>query len=355
MSRETIFAASIGYFLGPIREFLEEEAVTKMLESGADADEAIPEEPADPFDFMALIAGSTGSEPIPTFDPPSLFADQMAFVDEALNGAFRDPDHELDRRHEDGRPDFLSIKPPADLMKRFAALPRTYITEQKVAERVRVSVDPETADHQLAKARASAASSWPEIGFLSPLHPLMDWLTDKVLTSVGRNEAPVIVCDVTAPVFCIQGMYSNGRGQPQLVEWLAVTETFGQTVVADLFTVLEQAGVKPGMPNPGQQVNTAKLEAPVPAAVAAARAEIEKRKNQHEAELDAILAEPSERLATWLDEKAHLAFQMDERRRRDTEKQTRDVKSDTEHLIESMRTTGQPLLRVVAALAPRSI
>ena len=89
------------------------------------------------------------------------------------------------------------------------------------------------------------------MGHLSPLHPFVDWLVDKVLVAVGRNEALVMATDVEQPTFCVQGMYSNGRGQPQLVEWLAITVDphTGAHAVDDLFAALQRAGVGPTTAN----------------------------------------------------------------------------------------------------------
>ena len=99
----------------------------------------------------------------------------------------------------------------------------TYLDEQEIVDRFRLTADRAAAEARLERARNATDSSWPDIGHLSPLHPLMEWLADKVLAAVGRNEAPLIVADVPQPVFCVQGLYANGRGQPQLVEWLAIT------------------------------------------------------------------------------------------------------------------------------------
>ena len=47
-----------------------------------------------------------------------------------------------------------------------------------------------------------------------------------------------------------------------------------------------------------------------------------------------------------------LALRFDERHRADRDRYTRSVVEDTTALIESMRTTGQPLIRVLAVLVP---
>lgn len=340
-----------GSLLGLHSAEAEEEHVAGAMAEGTNPDAAIPTTPVKAFDLLALLAGGTGHARVATFEAPSLFDSPLAFVEEALAGAFTDPDTLLDRRRDPANPELLSLQPPRDLVKRFSALPQSYLDEQKITERFRLTADRQGAEAHLKRARDSTTSSWPDIGFLSPLHPFLDWLADKVLLAVGRNQAPVVVAGVEHPTFCVQGLYSNGRGQPQLVAWLAVDA--GTGAVDDLFGVLGRAGVRAGMPNPGAPLDLAPLQAALPAAVASARAELARRKDAHEAALDQRLAEPADRLDSWVTRSRQLAFNLDDRRRRDREHYTRDVAADTTALIQSMRTAGQPLVRVVAVLVPR--
>src|SRR5205085_1643008 len=117
-----------------------------------------------------------------------LVASDRAFVDEALQFVFKDADHELDVRREESDPDYLSFVPPRDLANRFRALPQSYLSEQQITDRIRLTGDTHRAQAALADAQASTESQWPRVGHLSPLHPAVDWLVDKVLAKIGRNE-----------------------------------------------------------------------------------------------------------------------------------------------------------------------
>ncbi len=333
---------------------LEEDQIMKGLRDGLGANEIIPDEPAneDSFNLLALIAGTTGTDDVKLHEPPTLFGSQHDFVEEALRVAFTDPDLELDIQRETGDPTFLSFVPPPDLVRRFSALPQSYLVEQGVASRLNVTADPEIANNKLEEARAATDSSWPTVSYLSPLHPLLEWLTDKVLVGMERNQAPAIIADVKKPVFCVQGMYSNKKGRPQLVEWLAVTPS-EETPVLDLFDVLRSAGVRPGMMNPGTIPDLGPLAAQLHDAIRIARAELENRRIEHDAALEERLAEPSERLEQWNQGRMRLE------RRRDNQPRTRrlaeerkQIKSQVEKDIEDLRTKGDPLVRVLAVLVP---
>jgi superfamily II DNA or RNA helicase len=336
---------------------LEEEAVMKALQAGIDADRIVPEEPAHAFDLLTLVAGGTGHDPVPVARRPSLFADDHAFVTEALRAVFDDPVRDLDLRDDPQDPALVSLVPPRDLSRRFGALPQSYLAEQRVTERLRVTSDPHVADTELARARNATDSQWPEVGHLSPLHPLTEWLVDKVLTGIGRNQAPIVIGPGLAaghrPVFCVVGQYANGRGQPQLVEWLAITPGDVPSV-DDLFDALATAGVSPQMPNPGVDVDTGPLAKHLPAVVAAARTALAERRNRHDATLDQTLAAPQARLDDWVERRMRMAADPDRASRRgEIEREAVAVGDDTRALIESLRTTGDPLVRVLAVLVPR--
>ena len=336
--------------LGVHTEALEEEAVMAGLRAGTDPDEAIPAKPTAAFDLMAVLSGATGTQAVPVHRPPSLFESDGAFVDEALHQAFDDADTTMDVRRDPGDDTFLSLVPLKDLIGRMKALPRTYLVEQRVAERLKLTGNETLANAQLDKARETTDSGWPDVGFLAPLHPFGDWLVDKVLATVGRNEAPIIVADVDAPVFCVQGMYSNGRGHPQLVEWMAVTEHLGTPVIADLFEVLQRANVDADMANPGTPIDVEVLQDQLGDVIEQVRGELEVRRDAYEAQLTERLAEPQVRLDAWQMRSEALAMDLVEHRPRDRQKVIAAVRSDTAQLIESMRTQGDPLIRVLAVL-----
>jgi len=341
-----------GALLGLHAADAEEEAIARALRDGVDADEAIPEQPSSHFDLLTLLTSGTGTEPVPEADLPSLFDSTFDFVSEALLVAVEDH-HTLDVRTDASDPTFLSIATPPDLARRLSALPQSYLSEQGVAERIRITADPTVAQRRLDVARASTDSAWPDVAYLSPLHPLIDWLVDKLLVMVGRNQAPVIRAAVDSPTFCVQGMWSNGQGRPQLVEWLAVTsESDGTHRIEDLFEVLRRAGVGPGMANTGVDVDTTPLTAELDGVVEASRAELHRRRAAHDARVEELLAAPTERLAEWVQRSNQMAFELDERRRGLKERQVGEVRDDTQSLIASLRTTGDPMIRVLAVLVP---
>ena len=118
--------------------------------------------------------------------------------------------------HVDDDGEMLAFAPPDDLVQRLAVLPPNYLKKHNVAERMKVTFDRKLAQRKLDEARKTK-TLWPDIAYLSDLHPMIEWLTDKVLLRVTRQQAPVLIADVTEPVFLVQGVYSNALGQPTVV------------------------------------------------------------------------------------------------------------------------------------------
>ena len=138
---------------------------------------------------------------VPRAQVPTLFAGTAEYFDEALRQICRvSPEDELSlRRDPDGT---IAFEPPRDLTYRFRALPISYLKEQNIIGtadrpgRIRVTFSKELAAKRLKAARDSADSQWPNVSYLTDVHPVLDWLTDKVLVEVGRHEAPVLNADV---------------------------------------------------------------------------------------------------------------------------------------------------------------
>ncbi|MCX4758286.1 DEAD/DEAH box helicase [Kitasatospora purpeofusca] len=290
-------------------------------------------------DFLSDFFGSVGEEPagedtsVPRADVPRLFASTREFLDEALREVYPDAQStlEMDRDETSG---LISFRPPTDLLHRLKALPLDYVREQRLRERLLVTLNRRLAEHSLQRARESSTSSWPEISLLTDLHPVVEWLTDKVLVRLGRQEALVITADVVEPTYLIQGVYSNALGRPTVVKWMAVTRD--GAVDDDMVAILRRSGVGPTMANPLKHWPVERLEGGIPAALERAEAFLE----HHRAAWDEPLREPIEkyrlRLGAW--EQPTLAGER--------------TKQRLAGIADSLLTTGRPLLRVLAVLAP---
>ena len=348
----------------------EDEKLTKDVAQGVEIDDIVPEQPRNSFDLLNLLLGGTGLSDAALSEPPSLFDSTHQFVREALQLAYGDQLQGLEPGFDHADPTYWSIKPPDDLQRRLRDLPQSYLTEQKIVERLKVTSDRDVAVRKLDEARNATNSKWPTIGYLSPLHPVVEWAVDRVLLNVSRNEVPLIAGSVSEPIVLIQGLYSNNAGRPQIVEWLAINPRTG--TADDMFDVLERAGVGPNMTNPGNIKVPPDAQQLIQQAVKHAMDELPRRREKHDEEVARLLRDPQRRLEKWKqNEMARTATSPSSgadpqvsnsadslRRHRETphelrrRKEFEDTRRRVERDIASLKTRPNPLVRVMAVLVP---
>ncbi|MFC7483017.1 helicase-related protein [Luedemannella flava] len=278
---------------------VEEERLVQSLLRGRTVEQFIEESEPDQFDaLMGGVSDTPAAPDVTTVELPTLFPSTEGFLDEALRELFGQYGETIDLRRED---ELIAFNAPKDLERRLLDLPRSYLAKQREGEnlRIKLTFDVQLAARKLEEARKSKTTIWPEIGFLSDVHPVIDWLVDKVLVKLGRQQAPVLRTKVDEPVFLVQGIYCNRLGQPTVVEWMAVSGLPDAPVVRPIPEVLAQAGIGPTMPNPNQPADLADLQRLVPTAIEVARDHLVKRRADWDERVEEPLRIYRQRLARW--------------------------------------------------------
>ncbi|MFJ4555916.1 DEAD/DEAH box helicase [Streptomyces massasporeus] len=370
----------------------EEDRLTRDLIKGGTVERSIQQSQEESGGVLAgLLAGvnarladptvppaAAGKTPVPEADVPHVFAHTKAYFEAAVDLIYPQAEREaLDWKPETagGRIEFT---PPDDLQYRFRELPKSYLEQEKILTTpkyegtLRITFDKKYAAGRLEAARDAKqgrtdqpTSQWPNVSYVSDIHPVLDWLTDKVLAKLRYDEAFVLAyrpdadkakrIDValpealTGPVYLLQGVYSNAAGKPTVVEWMAVTGLAEATprVWRMDSAFLAACGVGPDMPGRGRPVDPALLQALVPAAVDAAEAHLRERRADYDQQVDSYLAPYEDRVQVW-EQGALIAVGNQERRRR----QVYDTAARRRDLVRRLRTDGDPMLRVLAVLEP---
>jgi superfamily II DNA or RNA helicase len=339
----------------------EEAVIRRAIQDRRDIDDVVPDAAPDnlsPFERLMTLGGAHAAEPAAPIAPVrGLFGSETDFLTEALNeitGGAAERDLDLVTEPDNG---LIALNPPADLGRRFSALPQTYLSERKVTQRLVVTGLAAFAGQRLARARESDTTSWPDALYLAPLHPVLDWAADRALAQFARDEAPVLAAQVDAPVFCVQGMWSNERGQPVLVHWGAITGLPDAARVEDLITVLVRAGIRAGTVNPGIDAQRlARWQSLVGPAADAAREHLQRLATQRAETLQPRIAEFTQRLHRWAGarEQQLALHEVIEPRRRKEEGRIAAVRDETHNLISSLSPAGKPLIRVIAVIVPEA-
>ncbi|HIY40530.1 MAG TPA: DEAD/DEAH box helicase [Candidatus Nocardiopsis merdipullorum] len=324
---------------------------------------------------MSKLIGNIGAAPttkdVTYATVPHLFGSTAAYFDEALRQICpTGPENELHlRRDNDGT---IAFEPPADLQYRFKALPKSYLDEQgilsssKAPGRLRVTFDRGLAEKRLKAARDSSRTQWPNVGFVSDVHPVLDWVTDKALASLKHDQAfvlayvpdlraaekedPLLAAGLTGPVYLVQGVYSNDLGRPTVVKWMAVLglpDTPRVVPVDDRF--LELCGVSSQMPGRAVPDDLRGLQELVPQAIHEARRYLVEQESEYAEQIEATLAPYENRVESWQQD-ALFASARSAKGRQDV-----NLTADRrKKLLTSLRTSGAPMLRLLGVLEPLS-
>ncbi|MEU5567590.1 helicase-related protein [Micromonospora musae] len=354
LDREAVAHRSLGSVEAATGQFdakAEEDRLVRDLLNGKTVDESYDDAHAE-IDVMADLFGDVGTAPvaadIPQARVPKLFGSTESFVDAALQEIYEDrPEDHIDLRRED---ELLTFLAPDDLIHRLTDLPRSYLRAHREGEdlRLKVTFDRPLAQRKLDQARQSKTPMWPEIAFLSDVHPMVDWLVDKVLIRLGRQQAPVLTADVTAPMYLIQGVYANRLGQPTVVQWMAVTGLPTSPQIRPMDEALRDANVGPSMVNRAEAVPLEPLGQLLPQAVEVARQYLEGKRDEW-AEAN---AEPLRKYRAQLThfQQASIFDELPGAQREKRRQRVQATVTEQHDLLDRLETAGDPLLRVLAVL-----
>ncbi|MFH8708399.1 SNF2-related protein [Streptomyces rubrogriseus] len=323
---------------------------------GFDFDDA--PDPADPAETpepgpgtpAENATGGDGDAPVRTVEELRLFTDRRDYV---LAGLEELADLEAFRLDTTVQGTDLSFDTPEDLADRLDVLPAGYLRDHGITRRMKLTFSREDAADSLRRARedADSPSLWPDAHYVGELHPVLEWITDKVLVQLGRQQALVVQVDrarVPEPVFLTQGVWSNRDGRPTVVAWLAV-DRLGRTGeeprVRELTRpLLAELGLGPAMPDHFAEGDPAALQQYVEVAVAATRRETARLRQEAEEHIDRPLRAYETRVGRWREQKLPGFTGGHTARERAAE--------NLERAAVRLRTSGDPMVRVLAVLEP---
>ncbi|WP_185297890.1 DEAD/DEAH box helicase [Streptomyces finlayi] len=263
--------------------------------------------PSEPSGGATTPPGPASGAPAPLrfIEELRLFADRRDYV---LTGLEELADLESFRLDTTVDGTDLSFDTPEDLADRLDVLPPGYLRDHGITKRMKLTFSGKDAADSLKRARedADSPSLWPDAHYVGELHPVLEWITDKVLVQLGRQQALVLQVDrarVPEPVFLTQGVWSNQEGRPTVVAFLAVDrlggDGAGPRVRKLTRELLAELGLSPDMPDHFAQGDPAALQCHVAEAVAATRHRMTELRGKAEERVDQPLREYEERVGLW--------------------------------------------------------
>ena len=350
----------------------EEERVAAAIEGGEAPEDVIPDtEPHDSLWDVLFGEAGVGEANAKTRQPVRLLADEQTYARTAFQEVLGDDADVLEwHDHLDG----FTLQPPPDLLRRFDYLPPELLQEHDKTKRLKLTADRQRVMDALEEARQDERK-WPEWQLFWEQHPVAQWLDDRVLGKFARHEAPVVRVSVgikpSERVVLFQGMVSNLRGRPVIVDWFGVrfrgVEAAGvvplEQLVAD--TRLDQALANRGSALPGALVT--ELGGLLAPAVDEARQHLRTLRLDRMSRIQEPLREGIVKLKRWKDQRlAGLEGRREKLTtkhgtlRSDQGKRLRDEAADTHRryqrrhdwIDEGMRTAPEQYVRVAAVLIP---
>lgn len=326
-----------------------------LLHLFAQAEETPTEEAAKPStDFIS--------------EPPSLFGSKgvssdYVFAKTALQ-QLSNPTPIADFTPVDGS-QTLSLTAPLDLQERLrVSLP---LEARDSGHRYTLTASREQMAAAIEQARQAKAEddTWPAVHYLWPQHPILEWLSERVLTAFGRHRAPVIQCqkmDEGSQAFILMGLIPNRKGQPLMVEWRVAVHSAGQWTLEAFPDFVVRTGLGAGLlPNKDQKPDLSSLQANLPDAVTAMRkfmvdhqktfsAEMDQRLAGTLAELEKLQGKQFEQLELRL----FASQQAEQFKRTKREQRTQHIRKVFDEyrqwVQDTMTTEPQPFIQVLAAV-----
>ena len=247
--------------------------------------------------FLGTADDGSGSEDtsastLPLFDfatpdpPVTLFHSDLAYCEAALHAMQRSqPWLEFEVDHRDG---MLTLAAPEDLRHRYGYFPREVFPE---GGQFALTDSRERMGGAIEESRRSE-SSWPRVQYLWRLNPVVKWIDDRMLSTFGRNEAPVLAgvpgLAANEVVFVLSGLVPNRKSHPLVYQWVGSVFLGKRWETCVPFKeIRERVGLGTRqLANRGHQANLGTLRELQPEAVLRARAWVRDRSKEFEDEIN---------------------------------------------------------------------
>ena len=310
----------------------------------------------DSFDdlFARLVGADDADDPLAPEGPATLYDSNVDFLRDALDEVLETPGQPWPNGvswDEDTAHQIADLAPTPDLRRRLEVLPQSYIKDRRVIERLRLATTPARGNAALEAARGAGEHTlWPEAHYLSPLHPVLEWVADRTLAKLGRNEIFAVRGPVEHVAVLLHGTLTNHRGQVVTSSFITMEFAGGspeglQLAEAhpSLRLAAERLGTAGAGANAGAVQHTDALNRYIPPAVAEARKLLEAVVDVAEQDTRERVKRWADRVNRWDDEAGALVQRSEMRERRSVVAGEKEI---AESLLPDQRLV-RPLLLVV--------
>lgn len=281
----------------------EEERIAEGIAAHAPAEEIVPE--VGEGDFLAELLGDAPGQRLLVEESKvaqtvTLFDGDVPYMREAFAQVIEDaPGQTMDLEWHDHLMG-LTLQAPDDLQRRYRYMPPEL--RRGNSWEFKLTADRALVQRALEASRKSG-STWPEWELLWAQHPIAQWLSDRVVSSFRRHEAPVLRVPTglgaSEAGLLFQGVMSNRRSQPMIVEWFAVVKTAASPRIVPFTDLVGVWALPPSMANAAVEFDVSELLAWRETAVEAARAHMLGHRAARGDRLRETLKQHQRKIKTW--------------------------------------------------------
>jgi superfamily II DNA or RNA helicase len=352
-------------FMGVYDIAEEEKLIARAIENGQTVEQFEKSLQEKPVDLLALLMGDqvtpTGQNAVSAkASMPSLFPNDYQFFKEAIDYIRRDNHLQVEF---DAEKQFVTLTAPRELQHRLQFLPREIVPEDG---RFALTSDRDLIKKEIIRCRKEE-QAWPEVTLLWEQHPVLSWVTDKLVAAFGRHEAPVLsLSGCLKPgesVFLVSGLIPNLKSHPLIHRWFGIRFRDGKFAdTLEFVDVLKLTGLNQTRhPNTNNPIDLVAFKELLPAVVTKAREcmsqcrteyiqRITPQLNEHFERLNELRSKRFDQLELRFAGEVQLTSRQlnkKERERREIEKIFAEWQTWVE---ETMKTEDNPYIRIVAVL-----
>jgi len=344
----------------------EEESITATAMETGQSPESFEAAIADKgLDPLAILFGNDeppkGEEAgTKTRSMPTLFPDTYSYMKASIDHLGQNLSGQAVFYPDEQRIDMAA---PRDLKHRFRFLPKEVWPENGSFI---LSADKETIQKEIKRSRKDE-NAWPRIHYLWSLHPVVEWINDKLLAAFGRHEAPILELDhfleSDEVVFILSGLIPNQKSQPLVHRWFGIEFRDGKFKEIEAFeSLVKRVSLgKNNFSNPQKPIDTGPLERLLPEAIEQAKIWMSDQRRLFEDQINEKLQEHLDALER-LRKKQHVQLEfsfetstMSEKRIQSAKEiKRREIKAVFDEYMEwieqTMTTEDNPYIQVVAVL-----
>ncbi len=205
----------------------EELETAAAIEKGTDAEEFgqtldTSSEEFNPFEILMQQTDDEASKPIEVVEKETLFTD-LTYLKYAI-GTLQEEDRYLVR--DLSTVQGVELKLSDEMKKRLkASLPDESLPDD---DKLKLSPDKNFIMKEMARCMQNDLSenAWPSAQYLWKLHPIFNWINDKVGLLFGRGEAPVLGFKSNGgdkkTIYIVSGTVFNRKSTPVIDEWFGL-------------------------------------------------------------------------------------------------------------------------------------